>query len=105
MIGQRIGAPDRSMRASMAASTAGKYGEHYCAWSVLAHVWGRETVVPVLRLVWFGFLGGLGLLILFAVFDRLLSYLVVAVAVGALIVLSAGWWQVRRANRQAEQLP
>jgi len=62
-------------------------------------------VVPVLRLAWFGFLGGLGLLILFALFDRLLGYLVVAVAVGALIVVSAGWRQVRRANRQAEQLP
>lgn len=62
-------------------------------------------MVPVLRLAWFGFLGGLGLLILFALFDRLLGYLVVAVAVGALIVVSAGWRQVRRANRQAEQLP
>jgi hypothetical protein len=69
---------------------------------VLAHWCGREAVVAVLRLVGFAFLAGVGLLILFALFDRVLTYLVVAVAIAAVVVVVAGWRQVRKANRQAE---
>jgi Flp pilus assembly protein TadB len=72
---------------------------------VLAHLCGRETVVAVLRLVGFAFLAGVGLLIVFALFDRVLTYLVVAAAIAALVVVVAGWRQVRKANRQAEQFP
>jgi Flp pilus assembly protein TadB len=62
-------------------------------------------VREVLRLVGFAFLAGVGLLIVFALFDRVLTYLVVAAAIAALVVVVAGWRQVRKANRQAEQFP
>ncbi|MDT7763795.1 MAG: hypothetical protein QOC63_3215 [Mycobacterium sp.] len=75
---------------------------HHCTCGALAYLFGREAVLAVLRLVGFAFLAGVGLLILFALFDRVLTYLVVAVAVAAPIVVVAGWWQVRKANRQAE---
>jgi hypothetical protein len=61
--------------------------------------------MAVLRLVGFAFLAGVGLLIFFALFDRVLTYLVVAAAIAALVVVVAGWRQVRKANRQAEQFP
>jgi hypothetical protein len=68
----------------------------------MRHLRGTEAVVAVLRLVGLAFLAGVGILILFALFDRVLTYLVVAVAIAALIAVVAGWRQVRRANRQAE---
>ena len=59
----------------------------------------------VLKLVTFVFLAGLGLLMVFALFDTFFSALAAAAAVAAITVAAAGWWQARKANRQAEQRP
>lgn len=59
----------------------------------------------VLKLVTFVFLAGLGLLMVFALFDTFFSTLAAGAAVAAIAVAAAGWWQARKAKRQVEQHP
>ena len=61
--------------------------------------------MAVLKLVTFVFLAGLGLLMVFGLFDTLFSTLAAAAAVAVIAIAAAGWWQARKANRQAEQHP
>ena len=59
----------------------------------------------VLKLITFVFLAGLGLLMVFELFDTFFSTLAAAAVVAAITAAAFGWWQARKANRQAEQLP
>ena len=64
-----------------------------------------KTIVVVLKLVTLVFLAGLGLLMVFQLFDSLFSTLAAAAAVAVITAAGAGWWQARKANRLRRQYP
>jgi hypothetical protein len=66
---------------------------------------GRETLVALLKLVTSALLAGLAVLMVFQLFDTVFSTLAAVAVVAAIIAVGVGWWQAKKADGRAEQLP